>query len=175
MSDNKRYVLDSNVFIQAKNQYYGFSICPGYWKSLLVAHPSKRIVSIDRVLAELEDEGDELTEWATNEAPNTFFKQTEDKKVIDVFQEMVEWVYSTPQFMPSARTEFASVADGWILAYAKANKLTLVTHEEYSPQAKRRVPMPNVCVEFNIDYVNTFSMLEDLKAKFVLKANKIGA
>jgi hypothetical protein len=28
------FLLDSNVFIQAKNFYYGFDICPGFWKWL---------------------------------------------------------------------------------------------------------------------------------------------
>ena len=25
------YLLDSNVFIQAKNLYYGFDFCPAFW------------------------------------------------------------------------------------------------------------------------------------------------
>jgi hypothetical protein len=26
------YLLDANVFIQAKNSYYGFDICPAFWE-----------------------------------------------------------------------------------------------------------------------------------------------
>jgi hypothetical protein len=65
------------------------------------------------------------------------------------------------------KTEFASVADGWLLAYAHANRMTVVTHEEFAPQAKRKVPMPNVCLEFGINYVNTFQMLANLNVKFI--------
>jgi Domain of unknown function (DUF4411) len=25
------YVLDTNVFLQAKNLHYGFNFCPGFW------------------------------------------------------------------------------------------------------------------------------------------------
>ncbi|ASC73377.1 hypothetical protein XM38_043420 [Halomicronema hongdechloris C2206] len=25
------YLLDTNIFIQAKNDYYGFDLCPGFW------------------------------------------------------------------------------------------------------------------------------------------------
>ena len=25
------YLLDTNIFIQAKNEYYGFDLCPGFW------------------------------------------------------------------------------------------------------------------------------------------------
>ena len=26
-----RYLLDANVFIQAKNLHYGFDFCPAFW------------------------------------------------------------------------------------------------------------------------------------------------
>ncbi|MCG8556092.1 MAG: DUF4411 family protein [Proteobacteria bacterium] len=29
------YVVDSDVFITAKNRYYAFDICPGFWKSVI--------------------------------------------------------------------------------------------------------------------------------------------
>ncbi|MGI6459578.1 MAG: DUF4411 family protein [Candidatus Hydrogenedentales bacterium] len=29
------YLLDSDVFIQAKNEHYAFSICPGFWECLI--------------------------------------------------------------------------------------------------------------------------------------------
>jgi len=80
---------------------------------------------------------------------------------------MVQWVYSEDQFTQPAKTEFASVADGWVIAYASANNMTIVTHEEYHPDAKRKVPMPNLCIEFDVAYMDTFAMLRDLGEKFV--------
>lgn len=80
---------------------------------------------------------------------------------------MVKWVYSQSQFMDAAKTEFAAGADGWVVAYAAVNGLTVVTHERYAPDAKRKVHMPNVCLEFDVEYVDTFSMLRDLGEKFV--------
>ena len=76
-------------------------------------------------------------------------------------------MYSQPQFTDAARTEFASVADGWVIAYAAVNGLVVVTHEQFAPEAKRKVPMPNVCVEFDVEYVDTFSMLRELGETFV--------
>ena len=85
---------------------------------------------------------------------------------------MVTWVNSEPQFSPVAKTEFADVADGWVIAYAKANGLIVVTHEEYAPDAKKRVPIPNVCLEFDVGYVNTFDMLRELGIQFVLRTRR---
>jgi hypothetical protein len=172
MSGNSRFILDANIFIEAKKRYYSFTLCPGYWKALVAHHKSGRVVSIDKVHDELKDEGDELSNWASEETPETFFKLTQDIAVVSAFQEIVNWVYSETQFTEAAKAEFASVADGWIVAYAKVNGLLVVTHEEYSADAKKKVPIPNVCLEFNIKHVNTFEMLNDLKVKFVLSTKR---
>ena len=38
MTPEPIYVIDSDVFISAKNSYYAFAICPGFWASLLHHH-----------------------------------------------------------------------------------------------------------------------------------------
>lgn len=174
MSGSKRYALDSSVFIEAKNRYYGFNLCPGYWNALIAQNKGKRVFSIDRVFSELANTktGDELSDWAKNKVPETFFKETQDQAVVKAFREMFVWVQAEARFMPAAKAEFATVADGWLIAFAKVNGLIVVTHEEYAPKAQRRVPMPNVCLEFSVDYVDTFEMLEDLKVKFILSTKR---
>jgi Domain of unknown function (DUF4411) len=171
---SKRYLLDANAFIEAKNRYYGFDICPGFWLSLIAQHTSKRISSIDRIADELKEQDDEVKDWLENQAPDTFFKKTEDQAVIDKFQEMVNWVYAQPQFSAAAKTEFASVADGWLVAYAAVNDLIVVTHEQFAPTVQRSVPIPNVCVEFDVEYANTFVMLRDVGEKFVRRTKRGG-
>ena len=32
------YLLDANVFIQAKNLYYGFDFCPAFWDWLIASN-----------------------------------------------------------------------------------------------------------------------------------------
>lgn len=43
MIAEKVYLLDANVFIQAKNQYYTFQICPGFWESLIQENAEKTV------------------------------------------------------------------------------------------------------------------------------------
>jgi hypothetical protein len=172
MSVSRRYVLDANVFIEAKNRYYRFDLCPGFWAALVVQHEGGRVCSIDKVFDELANEGDRLSDWAKDEVPNTFFKKTHDHDVITAFQDMVKWVNSETQFMPTAKAAFASAADGWVIAFAKVNGLVVVTHEEYAADVKKKVPMPNVCLEFDVEYVNTFEMLEALNVKFILRTKR---
>jgi len=168
---SKRFLLDANAFIEPRDRYYGFDICPGYWTTLLNEHTNNRVFSIDRIRRELvpskKEDWDDLAEWIDEKAPTTFFKQTEDQAVFDVFQEMVTWAYDSSQFKDAAKTEFASVADGWLVAYAKVNKMVVITHEDYSPEIKKSIKIPNVCVEFDVEYINVFEMLRELGAKFL--------
>ena len=79
---------------------------------------------------------------------------------------MDTWVQSEPQFFPSAKADFAAKADGWLIANARLNGMVLVTHEVLAPDARKSVPMPNVCAQFGVAYVNTFEMLRDLGTRF---------
>lgn len=166
-----KYLLDANPFIEAKNRYYGFRICPGFWLALLDQQTKGRIVSIDQVKDELLAQSDDLSEWVKNACPQSFFKKTQDQAVFNRFQQMIDWVFAQP-FDDAAKTEFASVADGWVMAYASVNNLTVVTHEEYAPGAKKKVPMPNVCLQFGVPYVNTFEMLEEPGVKLILSTKR---
>ena len=152
MSAGKRYLLDANVFIQAHQTYYGFDLCPGFWLALSRQHEAKRVFSIDKIRTELQAVSDQLSDWVKNQAPDTFFKKTADKEVSDAYRHLVNWVQSEPQFTPEAKAEFSSVADGWVVAYAKANGLVVVSHEQYSPDARNRVPIPNLCVKLDVEY-----------------------
>ncbi|MGR6836696.1 DUF4411 family protein [Syntrophomonas erecta] len=49
---------------------------------------------------------------------------------------------------------------------AKAHNYTIVTHEQYKRDIKRKIPIPNVCRAFNIPNINTFEMLRRLSIRF---------
>lgn len=78
----------------------------------------------------------------------------------------MRWVQSQSQFSPAAKAEFAAVSDGWLIAYAKAKEAIVVTHEVLAPMVQRKVPIPNICKAFSIEYINTFEMLRRLKFQF---------
>lgn len=169
MTDTSRiYVLDANVFMEAHRRYYSFELCPGFWECLLHHHSEARLISIDQVRDEIFA-GDSLEAWVKAAAPKGLFASTRDPAVAAHFQAMMAWVQSEPQFQPGAKAEFAQVADGWLAAYAKTHGHVLVTHEEYAREARKRVPLPNVCRQFNVDYMDTFAMLRKLDARFLWK------
>jgi len=166
------FLLDANIFIQANRQYYSFDICPGFWESLVFHNSGKRLFSIDRVKEELDegDDDDKLKVWATKVMPPNCFISTDDKAIIKRYREIVRWVNQQTQYREGVVADFMSVADGWLVACAKAKEMVLVTHEVYRPEQRNKVPIPNICKAFDVEYVNSFEMLRTLRVRFHWKA-----
>lgn len=166
MAEKRKYLLDANILIEAHKRYYGFDLCPGFWEAMIRQHRVDRVFSIDRVKREIDKSKDKLAEWAKAKAPKAFFKNTDNKEVIEQFARMVAWVQGETQYRQEAKDEFASVADGWLIAFAKAEGLIVVTDEVFNREIRKKVKIPNVCRHFKIECVNTFQMLRELGILF---------
>ncbi|HQT90663.1 MAG TPA: DUF4411 family protein [Candidatus Kryptobacter bacterium] len=168
-----KYLLDSNVFIEANRRYYAFDLCPGFWESLSIYHSKDLICSIDRVKTiEFAKGHDELKEWADSKAPKEFFVASDGEDVQMSYAVAMQWVQNQARFYPFAKTEYAGSVDGWLIAYAKAKGMILVTHEEPAPESKKQVKIPDVCNAIGVQCINTFDMLRTLGTKFILKKAK---
>jgi hypothetical protein len=93
MSDPPGFLIDSDVLITAKNRYYAFPICPGFWDSLLYGHTLGNLHSIDRVRQELLNGSpdDDLVRWVGDSLPASFFFSCGDSMVVDAFREVMLW------------------------------------------------------------------------------------
>lgn len=163
------YVLDANVFIGAYRGYYAFEVAPSFWDALVNLASDSKVCSIDRIQNEIinpnDQDPDKLHEW-TSENFKEYFERTDATDVLQNYALIQQWSFGNPQFTDAAKDEFARNADAWLIAYAKAKGYTLVTHEVYNPQMKKRILIPVVCHQFGVRYVNTFEMLKDLQVQF---------
>lgn len=168
MTTKRLYMLDSDVFIAAKNSYYAFAICPGFWDSLIGHHRKGNVCSIDRVRGELlaGRKTEDLVQWVKNELPAGFFIGTDDGAVTSAYAKVMLWVQRNPQYLDQAKAKFATEADGWLVAYAMAKNVVVVTNEQPRPQSRNRILLPDVCTQFNVEYKDTFAMLKDLAVRF---------
>ena len=158
------FLPDTNVLVAAHRHYYAPDLCPGFWDCLSHYFAVGRLFVIDRVYDEIVSPA-ELVEWV-EQATNYSFPTTATQPVADAYRQLIDWVQDNPQFTPAARADFARVADGWLAAYAMANGAVVVTNEVSAPQAQRKVPLPDLCRQFDIPCINTFEMLRELGAHF---------
>lgn len=159
------YLLDSNTFIQAKNQYFAFDVCPAYWDWLLQANQKKIVFSVSKVQEELVKGNDELAQWAQQQSADFFLQP--DQATLAALAQVSAWV-TNQNYEQAAVTEFLQRADFFLVGHALAGQFTVVTHEVQANTTKK-VKIPNVCLGLNVKCVNTFAMLSLEKARFVLE------
>lgn len=162
------YLVDSDVFITAKNLYYSFDLCPGFWDSVIHHHGEGRIFSVDRVRSELlaGHKTEDLVRWAKDEVPDGFFLPADTGPVVGAYRDIMLWVHRHPRYYDQAKAKFAAGADGWLVAYARIHGQTVVTNEQSAPESRREIKLPDVCDQFDVEYGNTFSMLRALNVRF---------
>ncbi len=160
------YCLDANTFIQARNHYYGFDICPAFWDWLDVEAEADHVLSIEPIATlELEPWGGELNTWGLARIGTLFMPM--DANANALIAGITAWANASTHFTGAAKRDFNGSVDVQLIAYAKAHSHTVVTHEVRS-ESKKRIKIPTVCDAFDVKTVTTFEMLNDLKAKFIL-------
>jgi len=161
------YILDANVFIQAKNISYPFDIFPVFWEWLDQEQVKGRVGSIRSICEELITGNDELADWAKARKDSGWFTNIDDVQTQQCYAQIAEWSVDPLQnFKPSAYQEFLQVGDSWLVAKALATKSVVVTHETYDQKCRSRIKIPNVCKAFGIEYINIIELFRKTGAKF---------
>ncbi len=158
------YLLDANVFIQAKNLYYGLDYCPAFWDWLIQKNRGELVFSIEKVEDELIAGGDSLADWVEKRGPGFFLKP--DPAILPNLGNVSTWV-TTQGYESAAVSTFFQVADYFLVAHALTNGHTVVTHEVASNSTKK-IKIPNVCIGLRIKCMTPFEMLRKERARFVL-------
>jgi hypothetical protein len=158
------YLLDSNIFIQAKNLYYGMDFCPAFWDWLIEKNKAGIVFSIDKVADEISAGNDELTKWS--EDNENLFRKT-DVRVVEKFGAISDWAINH-NYEQGAISIFLQTADFYLIAHTMAEDYMLVTHELPSNSVKK-IKIPNVCIGLKLSFTTPYEMLRREKAKFVLE------
>jgi hypothetical protein len=158
------YLLDANVFIQAKNLQYGFDFCPAFWDWLDLQHAAGSVFSIQAVGSELLAGADELAQWA-HDRGDAFFLPP-DAGVLQAAATVSAWTIGQ-DYEPVAVNTFLQIADYFLVACAVAKGFTVVTHE-VPANSTRKIKIPNACVGLGVPFMSPYQMLRQERARFVL-------
>jgi hypothetical protein len=158
-----RYLLDANIFIQAKHLHYRFEFCEAFWNWISQAHQANIVFSSEKVKTELKNghADDPICLWMDSLPPNFFLPDMTDPAVIRSYRDIMIWITSNNHYTQQAKDEFArpNVADAFLIAVAKTHGYTIVTHEKSQPTAKKRVLIPDAAREFGIETVMIYDLL----------------
>lgn len=161
-----KYLLDANVFIQAHRFYYPMDVFPIFWEWLKKENDNGLLFSLDLVYDELKIGEDILAEWCNKLDRASWFLSSEDEATQNSMSDIANWTIRQDKFKDTAKSEFLSVADPWIIAKAKTDNMTVVTQEKSKPESKSKIFIPDVCIAFDVNYINTVEMLRTLGGKF---------
>ena len=146
------YLLDSDVFIQAKNLHYGFDFCPAFWDWLIANNTGGQVFSIEKVGDEIEAGDDELAVWAAERGSDFFLKP--DAAILPALAKVSAWV-TAQRYEPAAINTFLQVADYYLVAHALAHGHTVVTHEK-AETSRKRIKIPEPCIRLGINCMTPF-------------------
>jgi hypothetical protein len=160
------YLLDTNIFIQAKNLHYGFDFCPAFWEWLDTEHAKGTVYSVEKVRDELIGGDDELANWAKARGDDFFLPP--NNAVLPSLGTLSEWAGSG-NYDDVAVSQFLQVADYYLVAHAHAHGFDVVTHEV--PRNSRKIiKIPDACIALNVKSLSPYQMLRRERARFVLGA-----
>jgi hypothetical protein len=160
------YLLDADVFIQAKNSHYGFDIVPAFWTWLDQAHNAGMVFTVEKIAAEVEAGGDDLATWMVSRPKS--FKLPSGAPDQASLAALAAWANGQQHYKQGAVNEFLSSGDYYLIAQAMTLGYTVVTHEVPAPASQNRIKIPDVCNGNGVAWLSPFQMLKDENVKFVL-------
>ena len=158
-----KYLLDTSVLIEASKRYYAPDLVATFWDSLAYQSQAGIISSIDKVKAEIHDRNTFLIDWANNEFRR--WDSTANENTGRMYRKLITWSRLQQQYNEKVKDEFADdgKADAWLVAHASVSQRVVVTEEVFNSHIQRKIPIPNVCIAFNVRYIDTFQMLRELQ------------
>ena len=164
-----RFLLDANCFIEPSKTCYPFCFAPAFWESLLRGHTEGMVFTLSEVKKEISE--DDIKAWFERKNFPDSFILTETVETIQNYATMQNWVQQHSFFTSSEKSKFANKkADGYLVAHAKAHDMIVVTQEKLIVDPKTtKVKIPNLCQQFDVEYINLFEMLKQLNVRFVLE------
>jgi hypothetical protein len=160
----KKYIVDADVLISAKNHHYKFSFCDGFWQWLLKCHNHDLVFSIKKVKAQISagKSDDELELWGNdNLKPSFYLEDSRDKAVIREYSRLVNLVKVQPSYKPQAINKFmeAKNAYAWLIAVAKHHNATVITGEVSAPESKANIKLPDAAKLLDVPTMSIYKLL----------------
>lgn len=131
-----RYVIDTNVIIDGRNQHYPPDVLPAIWDLMGELIDAGRAVTPREVHDELKRGSDDCAEWCAKQP----------SFIVDVSPRTLSHVSSIASSYPDWVQGTKNGADPFVVAHAIERGATVVTNERlYGGGNPALIRIPNVC------------------------------
>ena len=158
------YLVDSDVLIAAKNSYYAFDVVPAFWEWLARAHTAGKVFVVEKVAKEILAGADELA-WMGQQPAS--FRLAHGAADAPSMTKVAQWAHGAGDAQGAAAT-FLGAGDFFLVSQALTLNHTVVTNEKPEPASKKKIKIPDACNVIGVRWMNSFQMLKQEKARFVL-------
>lgn len=143
----KKYLLDTNIFIDAYDRYYRSEYFPTFWEKFAVILNDH--VVIPKVVKEEATKSDWFHEWLDSNFQDDILNH---RNYAEQWQTVLDFVKSSGLYKDEALTKQTTgwandpIADPWIIAIAKAEDLIIVSNEDRIPNLGQGNPIKRATI-----------------------------
>ena len=161
-----KYIIDSNVLIEAHRNYYSFDFGNSFWNQLEKFFKSKDIVVLKVVRDEiLHGADDSLAKWMKSvEIYFQPFIATDTEQFYENYSKILNYVQNCGLYKKIALTNWSNpqIADPCIIVVAMQYNYTILTNEKSvgkitNPSKNARIP--DVAKHFGVECMRIFDFM----------------
>lgn len=165
------YLLDTNIYISFYERYYPPKFFPTFWEKFIPIFQEKVVIP-DIVVAENYQSKWFVDDFLPNNYTRDFIKHKDyANEWANVLQYISESDYYSELALTSNRAwTHESIADGWIIAIAKKDGLTIVSNESHninlSAQSPNKNPkIPDVAQALGVNCITMLDFFDKINLK----------
>ena len=152
----KKYLIDTNIYIDSYDRYYRNEFFPTYWEHL--SNILNEHVIIPKIVKDEITKSPWFQDWLNRHYTDNYLNH---KDYSEQWQAVLNFVQSCGLYKESALTNQdkgwadENTADPWIIAMAKEMHLTIVSEEQKIPNLGQGVKVrvakiPDICEKLNV-------------------------
>lgn len=165
-----KYLLDTNIYINFYDRAYRFEYFPSFW--IAFEKVINQYVVLPRVVIDEINKSNDFKKWLDNNFNGELLNH---KEYAEEWGNVIHHIEQDPCYSDKALIDPRSwtrekIADGWLIAIAKRDGLTIVTDERANPGLNAQNPssivkIPDIAKNFGIRCITMNDFFKEIDFK----------